>query len=262
MKLYQKFKIKNKIAIVIGGSGQLGQNTINVLLEAECKVINLDLFPLRKKMKNNYFFFKTDITKEDQIIYNRDLIKKKFKKIDILINHSHFKGGKKLKAKNNFFSELKKYPSEIWKKTIDVNINGMFYTTKHFLPLLLKNKSSVVVNTSSTYGKISPNKNIYGQSGINCPISYTTSKFAVIVFTKYLATHYADKGLRANVLVPGGIRNPKHSSSFKKNYAANTPLKRLSDEKEYREAILFLVSNASSYMSGSELVLDGGWTAW
>ena len=262
MKLYQNFKIINKIAIVIGGSGQLGHNTINVLLEAGCKVINLDLFPLKKKIKNNYFFYKTDITNENQIIYNRDIIKKKFKKIDILINHSHFKGGKNLKAKNVFFSELKKYPSEIWKKTIDVNINGMFYSTKHFLPLLLKNKDSVVVNTSSTYGKISPNKNIYGKSGINCPISYTTSKFAVIGFTKYLATHYADKGLRANVLVPGGILNAKHSISFKKNYAANTPLKRMSNEKEYREAILFLVSKASSYMSGTELVLDGGWTAW
>ena len=225
-------------------------------------MINLDLFPLIRKVSKNYFFYKTDITDENQIIYNKNIIKKRFNKIDILINHSHFKGGQKLKAKNSFFSEPNKYPSDIWKKTIDVNINGMFYLTKHFLPLLLKSKNSVIVNTSSIYGKVSPNKNIYGKSGINCPISYSTSKFAVVGFTKYLATHYADKGLRANVLVPGGIKNAKHSNIFKKKYAANTPLKRLSNENEYREAILFLVSNASSYMNGSELVLDGGWTAW
>ena len=263
MTLYSKFNISKKIAIVVGGSGQLGSSTIKILLEANCLVINLDLYEKNKINNKNYFFFKLNITKEKQVNSVKKKIKKKFKKIDILINHSHFKGhNKKLIAHNDFFSDLIKYPTNMWKMAMDVNLNGMFFVTKYFLPLLLKNKKSVIVNTSSTYGKVSPNKNIYGKTGISCPISYSTSKFAIIGFTKYLATHYADQGLRANTLVPGGIKNSSHLLYFKKNYSKNTPLKRLSNQDDYKEAMLFLVSDASSYMTGSELIVDGGWTAW
>ena len=255
-------KLKNKTIIVAGGSGQIGRNTIDILLKNGARVINLDFF--KKKFNHkNYLFYKINITNEDEVINFKKFFIKKYKRINILINHSHYKGNfKKLDPNNNFFSKLENYPSNEWKKTIDVNLNGMFYLTKHFLKLLIKNNNSVILNTSSTYGKVSPNMNIYGSSGINAPIGYTTTKSAIIGFTKYIATHYAKKGLRANVLVPGGVENINQSKKFKKNYSNLTPMGRMAKSHEYKEAVLFLVSDDSSYMNGSELVIDGGWTAW
>ena len=262
MNIYKKFNLTKRVAIVIGGSGQLGFQTIDALLKANAKVVNLDLFN-KKHASKNYFFYKIDITDEKEVLVFKKNFLKKYKKLNILINHSHYKGSpKKLVPHSNFFSTLDKYPTEEWKNTINVNLNGLFYTTKHLINILLRNESSVILNTSSTYGKVSPNKNIYGKSGINNTVDYATTKFAIIGFTKYLATHYGDKGLRANVLMPGGIENNKMSKEFKKNYKKLTPLNRLAKETDYREAVLYLVSDASSYMTGSEFIVDGGWTAW
>ena len=257
-----QYKLKGKVAIVVGGSGQIGKETIDILIKSGCQVVNLDYVGLRFKSKN-YYFKKIDITNELEIINFKKDFQKKFKKLNILVNHAHYKGNpKKLDPNNNFFKSLDDYPTNEWKKTIDVNLNAMFYITKHFLKLMLKSKNPVILNTSSTYGKVSPNKSIYGNSGINAPIGYTATKAGIIGFTKYIATHYGDRGLRANVLIPGGVENKNQSKSFKKNYSNLTPLKRMAKQNEYKRAVLFLVSDESSYMTGSEFIIDGGWTAW
>ena len=260
--LYKNFNIHKKIAVIVGGSGFLGKETCKILLQAGAIVINLDIKKLDIK-HNNYYYYKLDISNETAVNKVYKYLSKKFKKIDILINHSHYKGNiKKLDKDSKFFNSFDSYPFIEWKKTIDINLNGLFLTTKFFLKLLLKSKKPVIVNTSSTYGKVSPNKNIYGDSGINSPISYSTTKYGIIGFTKYIATHYASKGLRANVLIPGAIENKNQSKIFKKNYKTLTPMNKLSKENSYADAMLFLVSDASSYMTGSELIIDGGWTAW
>ena len=261
-ELLKKFNLKGKISIVVGGSGQIGLETINVLLASGSKVINIDSIRKENKSKD-YFFYKVNITNEKEVIEFKKKFIKKHKKLHILINHAHYKGNsKKLEPRQVFFNKLEQYPTQEWQKTLSTNLNGLFFITKHFIGLLTKNKKSVILNTSSTYGKVSPNKNIYGKSGINSPIGYATSKFAIIGFTKYIAAHYGDVGLRANILIPGGVENKNQSSEFKKRYKELTPLKRLAKKKEYKESILFLVSDASSYMTGSEFVIDGGWTAW
>tara|TARA_Y100000816_G_C26101368_1_gene583819 strand:+ start:1412 stop:2203 length:792 start_codon:yes stop_codon:yes gene_type:complete len=256
-----KKKSKGEIIVVVGGSGQLGKISVKTLLENGFKVINLDLVNTKFRSKS-YYFYKVDITNEKAVIEVSKKILKKFKKLKGLINHSHYKGGRLLNNKSSFFSKFEKYPYNEWLAAINVNLNGLFLTTKYLLPILLKNKNSVIINTSSTYGKVSPNKDIYGNSKINSPISYATTKSAIIGFTKYLSTHYAKKGVRANILIPGGIKNKKHKLKFIKNYSKLTPNGRMSFSWEYSDAILFLVSDSSSYMNGSEFVVDGGWTAW
>ncbi len=262
-KFYSKFILKNKKIIVIGGSGQLGFKTCEMLINAGARVINIDIFEKKKIRNKNYFYYRCDITDELEVESCKKQIKKKFNSINALINHSHYKGDpKNLKPFHSFFSTVEKYSTDIWKKTLDVNLNGLFFTTRCFLPMLLKNKNSVILNTSSTYGKISPNKSIYGNSGINSPIGYATTKSAIIGFTKYLACHYADKGLRANILIPGGISNKKQKIKFVKNYSKLTPLGKMSKTSDYMETVLYMVSDASSYMTGAEVVVDGGFTTW
>ena len=179
-KIINNFLLKNKYAIVVGGSGQIGKETCNILLEAGAKVINIDIYD-NVKINKNYYFHKVNIGDEKEVIKFKKLYTKKYKKLHILINHSHYKGNnKKLDPKNNFFSHLHNYPSSEWNNTININLNGLFYVTKNFLNLLIKNKNSVILNTSSTYGKVSPNKSIYGKSGINSPIGYATTKSAII----------------------------------------------------------------------------------
>ncbi len=258
-----KFSLKNKTALVIGGSGQIGQETCKILLDAGAKIVNVDLFNSFKMKKKNYFFHKIDITEENEVKNFKNLYLKKYKKINILINHSHYKGNNKsLDPNNSFFSKLEDYPSIEWQKTLNTNLNGLFFVTKYFIKLLIKNKNSVILNTSSTYGKVAPNPKIYGSSGINSPIGYATTKSAIIGFTKYISSHYSHFGLRANILIPGGVQNKNQNLNFKKRYSSLTPLKRLAKKDEYKEAVLFLVSDASSYMTGSEVIIDGGWTAW
>ncbi len=260
---YSKFTLKKKNIVIIGGSGQLGTKTCEILISAGANVLNLDIFEKRKIKSKNYSFYKCDITNEIDVDETKQKINKKFKSIHALINHSHYKGDpKNLKPFHGFFSKIENYSTSIWKQTIDVNLNGLFFTTRSFLPMLLKNKKSVILNTSSTYGKVSPNKSIYGNSGINSPIGYATTKSAIIGFTKYLACHYADKGLRANILVPGGISNLKQKSKFIKNYEKLTPLGKMSNVSDYMETVLFMISDASSYMTGAEVVVDGGFTSW
>ena len=120
---------------------------------------------------------------------------------------------------------------------------------------------AAIVNVSSTYGIVSANKSIYGDSGINSPVAYATSKAALINLTRYMATHLVDDGIRVNCLSPGGVFN-NQEEDFLKNYCEKTPLKRMANAQDYQGAILYLISNASAYMTGANLVVDGGWTAW
>ena len=267
------FSLQGKNALVIGGLGQIGIYSVEILLAAGAtvEVLDIEKEPDDKNIKNlrnlhnknDLIFSNIDITNEKQV--NKKIIEtsKNFGSIDILINHAHFKGDPQLlKPHSDFLSSFENYPFDVWKKTIDVNLNGLFLITKAVGAVMKKQKSGVIVNTASTYGLVSPNKSIYKDSGINSPISYAVTKAAIINFSRYLATHWADYGIRINTLSPGGVDNPGQSEDFKKNYSKLTPLGRLAKENEYQGAILFLSSNASSYMTGSNLIVDGGWTAW
>ena len=275
MKNYKDtiFSLEGKTALVVGGLGQIGANSAKILLDAGAEVEILDVVAesessraqiLREQYKGkDLTFSKLDITSEKEVedkIYDS---KNKFKKIDILINHAHFKGDPKLlKPHSEFFSSVEDYPFEVWKNTIDVNLNGLFLLTKAVGKCMKEQQSGVIVNTASTYGLLSPNKSIYGDSGINSPISYAVTKAAILNFSRYLATHWAEHNIRVNTISPGGVDNSAQSVEFKNAYSKLTPMGRLAADTEYQGAILFLASNASSYMTGSNLVVDGGWTAW
>jgi len=267
------FSLVGKNALVIGGLGQIGINSVKILLEAGACVEVIDVIDenesaAAKSLRSEYkteslIFSKLDITDESAVREKISDTVNSFGNIDILINHAHYKGNPELLIPHSkFFSSFEEYPFEVWKETIDVNLNGLFLITKEVGLSMVKQKSGVIVNTASTYGLVSPNKSIYGDSGINSPISYAVTKSAILNFSRYLATHWADHNIRVNTISPGGVENPGQSDEFKKNYAKLTPLKRLAKVNDYQGAVLFLASEASSYMTGSNLVVDGGWTSW
>ena len=133
-ELFKKFQLKDKVSLVVGGSGQIGSETVDVLLAAGSTVVNIDNFDKKNNLKN-YFYHKVDISNENEIIKFKKIFEKKYKKLNILINHAHYIG----KDKKKFFSTLEKYPSKEWKKTLETNLDGLFYITKNFIKLLIKN---------------------------------------------------------------------------------------------------------------------------
>jgi len=270
-KIFQLFDLSNKTIIVAGGSGQIGFALCQILAEAGANVAIADIdtelandkiskWEYNHKKRIKVFYLNVRDKFEVESVFED--INTHFGKLYGLINSFHFKGNTRmLDTNSNFFSKFEDYPIEAWDMVHDVNLRGAFLTTQAIVPYLKENKDGVVVNISSTYGIVSPNKSIYGNSGINSPVAYASSKAAIINFTRYIATHLADYNIRANVLSPGGVFN-NQSEEFIKNYTALTPLKRMAKSEDYQGAILFLMSNASSYMTGANLIVDGGWTAW
>ena len=250
--------MKSKNIAIIGSNGKLG-NHISKFLSNNLKhnVINIDI--TNSKNQSNYV---CDITSEENVKKTLENIRENYETIDCLINFAHYKGsGSKLEPNNNFFKSIEDYPFDEWKKTLDVNLNGLFLTTKEFSKIFIKQKKGNFIFVSSTYGIVSPNKNIYGDSGINSPIGYAVTKAGICNFTRYLATHLSKYGIIANCLVPGGIKDESQSKEFIRNYSNLTPVKRLSNLDDYEEAFKFLIE-PGRYYTGSILTVDGGWTAW
>lgn len=273
MKLVEQlFNLNGRLIIVAGGAGQIGFSFTQILADAGADVIVADI---DTDMANDKLKAVSDETIKKRIhIYKLDVsdpaaVKKLF--VDIKATHGaiygvvncfHFKGNtRKLDTQSNFFAGFEDYPIEAWDQVHDVNLKGSFLMSQAAVPYLRENGGGVIVNISSTYGNVSANKSIYGDSGINSPVAYGTSKAAIINLTRYMATHLADQKIRVNVLSPGGVFN-NQSEEFIKNYTKLTPLGRMAEANDYQGAILFLMSDASRYMTGANLIVDGGWTAW
>ena len=267
------FSMADKVVVVVGGLGEIGINTVRIMLAAGAKVAVVDIIDdhgchfsgslATYREKGMLTFLKTDITDEKQVESAANSVAELFKSVDVLVNHAHYKGDSRLlKPHSPFFALIEDYPFEIWKQTINVNLNGLFLVSKAFGRIMINQKRGVIINTSSTYGIVSARKTIYGDSGINSPVSYAATKAAILNFSRYLATHWAEHSIRVNVISPGGVANTGQTDEFVTNYSDMTPMNRMALPNEYQGAVLFLASNASSYMTGANLVVDGGWTAW
>lgn len=264
------FDLNSKTILVAGGAGQIGFSFCEALSDAGAKVILIDkdIELANEKIKQlthnkeRIFTYKVDVTQSKEIDASLLKISKTHGPIYGLVNSFHFKGSSRnLDTSSNFFTSFENYPEEAWDQVHDVNLKGTFLMCQKILPFMKQNKEGVIVNVSSTYGNVSPNPNIYGDSGINSPVAYASSKAAIINLTRYLATHLSSFNIRVNTLSPGGVFN-NQSDDFLKNYTSLTPLKRMATPEDYQGAIIFLLSKASSYMTGSNLIVDGGWTAW
>jgi NAD(P)-dependent dehydrogenase (short-subunit alcohol dehydrogenase family) len=272
MKFHKNlFSLKNKTAVITGGAGLLGEQHANAIIEAGGKVIIFDndqskINKLKKKNIHNYnrncIFFKGSVNSEENLNTLKKFIIKKKIKINILINNAAL--NPKL-ANLTSSNKVEAYSLNNWNDEISVSLTGTFLTSKIIGSLLLKNKSGgSIINVSSDLGLISPDNRIYNNTKkiINVkPISYSVIKHGIIGLTKYLATYWGDKKIRTNCLCPGGVYE-NHNKQFVKKISNLIPLKRMANIDEYKGAIQFLSSNASSYMNGANLVIDGGRSIW
>jgi len=264
------FSLTNKIAIVTGALGLLGKNHCHALSEAGANVVVVDLDENNCKSFAESLTTKSigvacDITNVDSIKKLKETALKTFGKIDILVNNA---------AINDMFenptaaaeqSKFENYPLDLWQKSLDVNLTGTFLCSQILGSEMAKAGKGSIINIASTYGIVAPNQSIYkkenGEQSFYKSAAYPVTKGAIISFTRFLAAYWGNKGVRVNTLSPGGVEN-NQEEYFLKNYSQATPLGKMAQPTDYKGAIVFLASDASGYMTGANLVVDGGWTAW
>ena len=180
--------------------------------------------------------------------------------LDVLINNAHFIPRTHSKRDAKF----EDYPLDLWDNTIAINLRGLFLCCQEIGKVMLTQKKGVIINVSSIYGIIGADQRIYGESRLNSPAFYAATKGAMVNLTKHLAAYWQGKNIRVNTLTLGGVFDEvlHQDKKFIKNYSKKTILGRMANKEDYDGPLLFLSSNASSYMTGANLIIDGGWTAW
>jgi NAD(P)-dependent dehydrogenase (short-subunit alcohol dehydrogenase family) len=262
--LTRLFGLTGHTAIVAGGAGRIGRAICQALAETGASVCVLDLDRgaatslaerLTQQTGRRAFAQVADCTQPAELERAAAEIHQQLGPPTILVNCTQFRG-------TGFYSStVEDYPLEAWQRVIDVNLTGVLLTCQTFGRAMAAAGGGRIVNLASTYGVVSPDPRIYGDSGVNSPVSYAASKAGVIQLTRYPAIHWRDRNIRVNCLVPGGVFDHQ-SDEFVAAYCQRTPLGRMAKPEDYQAAVLYLVSPGNDYMTGSILTVDGGWTAW
>mgnify|MGYP000159057450 CR=1 FL=1 len=275
-KLDSIFELKKKVIVVTGATGLLGRQHCEaiaayggtpILLDLSKKSIDDFSAYLETKYKIDIPGFAVDITDEDQIKENSDLLLNKFGKIDGLVNNAANNPKVEGSSEKNF-SRLENFPLETWSQDVEVGLTGAFLCAKHYGYTISKNShGGSIINVSSDLGLIGPDQRLYKKNGLSDemqpvkPVTYSVVKSGIIGLTRYLATYWADKNVRCNAICPGGIENGQ-SDNFLKEVSLKIPMNRLARVDEYQGTIIWMLSDASSYLNGAIIPVDGGRSAW
>lgn len=265
MDVNKLFDLSERVVILVGASGLLGSKYAEGFCQAGAIVVLCDINyskckelkdSLQDKYDNKIITIRTDITDKKSVENMIKLVIKKFSKIDVLVNNAVFPEGKKERS-----IQFEEFQMILLNKIFSVNVSGMVLCCQKVGQIMKKQKHGVIINVSSIYGLVAADQKIYGDSGLNSTVAYAITKSAILNLTRYLASYWNNTGIRVNSISLGGVESGQ-DLKFIKNYSHKTMLGRMARTDEYVGSILFLASDASSYMTGSNLVVDGGWTAW
>lgn len=268
------FDLTNKVAIVTGAAGLLGREHCACLAEAGATVVVVDqqqaacdalARDLEERHGRTALGMAADITDRESLVALRDVVLARFDRIDVLVNNAAIDDKVMPSENGRDRSRFEDYPLEAFRRSVDVNVTGTFLSCQILGSPLAQRGTGSIVNLASIYGLVAPDQRLYrGPDGAQLFFkspAYPTGKAAVIGLTRFLAAYWGPSGVRVNALCPGGVfaDQPRH---FVEAYSARTPLGRMAAVSDYRGALVFLASDASSYMNGAALVVDGGFTAW
>ena len=270
-----RFSLKDKVVVITGGGGFLGGKHAEAVAEIGGIPVLVDIdekgaIEKAKVLEKEYnvpaLAIKADITSADEIKKFTDELIKKFGKIDVLINNAAMNPQMDYKREREE-TRLENFSLERWNAEVDVGLTGAFLCSKIIGPVMAKKGSGVILNIASDLGLIAPDQRIYKKKGLSedmqpvKPVTYTVVKHGLIGLTRYLATYWCDKGVRVNALCPGGIYN-NQPEDFVDKLTNLIPLGRMANPDDYKGAIQFMCSDASAYMNGSIVSVDGGRTCW
>lgn len=248
-KAQELFSVRDKVIILTGSTGFLGTYYTDFLTKEGAHVVGWDLPEV-------------DITKEEVVKEATEDVLKKFGRIDVLINNAAMNPAVGSDDSKKMFAPVDDYLVELWAKELDVNLKGMFICSKAVIPAMKKQGKGVLINISSEVSEIAHDHRVYNEPGKYKSTAYVTSKTGVIGLTRALAAQLGQYNIRVNALSPGGVENPKMPRDFVERFGATNMFSRMAQPDEYNGAILFLCSDASSFMTGHNLVIDGGKSAW
>lgn len=263
MNVKNLFDLSGKVVVVTGGAGYLGKAISEGIAEAGASVyiVSSNEYKCKKfaeeLSKKNHTQCKSGyLDIQDELTIKRcfSKITEESGKIDVLINNASFStsGNVETMTESN------------WERGLNGTINGVFRCSKAVLPYMLEQQGGNIINISSMYGIVSPNPEIYGDSGFNNPPNYGAGKAAINQFTRYLACHYGKYGIRANSVSPGPFPNEEvqKDGKFIEQLKNKNPLGRIGKPEDLKGVIVFLASSASNFVTGENICVDGGWTSW
>ena len=243
-------KLKDKIIIVTGGFGLLGKEIVQFLQKEGARVINADI---SARTTADLSEVTVDITSEESVQAMVALVLKTFGRIDGLVNNAY-------PRTKDWGLHFENIPLASWQKNIDMQLNTIFYLCQQIGAVMKEQKSGSIVNMSSIYGVVGPDFSVYGATGMTMPAAYSAIKGGLINFSRYLASYFGKYNIRVNCVSPGGIFD-NQNPVFVKNYEDKVPMKRMGLPEDISGPVAFLLSEDSRYITGQNLIVDGGWTA-
>ena len=250
------FSCKGKVALVTGGLGLIGKEIVRGLSDFGSSVCVADIDDRQMKGLENLAavnFQHLDITSEDSIHQTLATVIRQFKKIDILVNCAY-------PRTSDWGARCEDVSYDSWKMNVDSHLGGYFLCCQKVAAQMKLQGSGSIINLASIYGVVAPDFSIYEGTSMTMPVAYSAIKGGVIAFSKYMSSYYAKDNIRVNCVSPGGVFD-NQPDGFVEKYTAKTPLGRMGTPKDMVGAVLYLASDASSYVTGHNLIVDGGWTA-
>ena len=242
-------KLKNKIIIVTGGNGLLGSVIVEQIRQEGAFCVN---FEINHKTNDDLSNVECDITNKDSIDNALSLVLKKYKKIDGLVNNAYPRS----EDWGNKFEDIK---LDSWKQNLEWQLNSYFYLSQQVSNQMAKRKKGSIINMASIYGVIAPDFSVYNETNMTTPAAYAAIKGGLINLTRYMASYFGPKQIRVNAISPGGIFD-NQNITFVQNYEKRVPMGRMGSPDDIAPAVIFLLSNDSKYITGQNIIIDGGWT--
>jgi NAD(P)-dependent dehydrogenase (short-subunit alcohol dehydrogenase family) len=260
--------LDGRVAVVTGAAGLLGREHCQALADAGARVVVTDLEPdvcaaAAARLGPGHLACAADITDPAAVERLRDAALSRFGRIDVLVNNAAL--NERVERPDPGSGRFESLPLETFRRALDVNVTGAFLCCQILGGVLAARGAGAIVNIASTYAVVAPDQSLYrrpdGSQSFYKSAAYPVAKAAILGLTRYLAAYWGARGVRVNALSPGGVENGQEPG-FVERYAARTPLARMARPGDYRGALVFLASDASAYMTGANLIVDGGFTAW